>query len=250
MAMSSFLTNSSPAAYASADPKFPPSEEYSQGNYIPDYYGAPLGHTAPSVTGNSAHFGYHPHSQHSSLAYSSDHSIATNPYHPHHLHNHHHHHHALGPQTPQCYNPCSTTGVSMASMPNIGNQISSHHSIGSHNSSHNIPLPSPVSSSHHSLNSHPSRLSSPSPSGYTVQRSPSPKSQLIDTKSVIGEPPSPSDCTISSNGNNSGATGQHMIYPWMKKVQVNQGKLECFLWFVTLLFRIHFCFLPSSCDTL
>ncbi|KFM78039.1 Homeobox protein Hox-B4, partial [Stegodyphus mimosarum] len=33
--MSSFLMNSQPYV----DPKFPPSEEYSQGNYIPDYYG-------------------------------------------------------------------------------------------------------------------------------------------------------------------------------------------------------------------
>ena len=231
MVMSSFLINSSPAAYTAADPKFPPSEEYSQGNYIPDYYGASLGHTASSVTGNSAHFGYHPHSHHSSLAYSSDHSITTNPYHPHHHHHPHSHHHGLGPQTPQCYNPCSTTGVSMTSMPNIGNQISSHHSLGSHNSSHPLPLPSPVSSSHHSLNSHPSRLSSPSPSGYTVQRSPSPRSQLIDSKSAIGEPPSPSDCTISSNENNSGATGsgQHMIYPWMKKVHINVPPRNIFI---------------------
>ncbi|XP_054713498.1 homeobox protein Hox-B4-like [Uloborus diversus] len=34
MIMSSFLMNSQPYV----DPKFPPSEEYSQGNYIPDYY--------------------------------------------------------------------------------------------------------------------------------------------------------------------------------------------------------------------
>lgn len=35
MIMSSFLMN--PQQYV--DPKFPPSEEYSQGNYIQDYYG-------------------------------------------------------------------------------------------------------------------------------------------------------------------------------------------------------------------
>ncbi|CAN7976227.1 unnamed protein product, partial [Ixodes persulcatus] len=45
MTMSSFLMNS--PSYV--DPKFPPSEEYSQGNYIPshgagDYYGAPAHH--------------------------------------------------------------------------------------------------------------------------------------------------------------------------------------------------------------
>ena len=75
MSMSSFLMNSSPFA----EPKFPPSEEYSQNNYISgqseDYYHSRTGHHAnfmfppdqPRMFGQD---GYHHHGP-ASAAYSS-----------------------------------------------------------------------------------------------------------------------------------------------------------------------------------
>ncbi|RWS28821.1 homeobox protein Hox-B4-like protein, partial [Leptotrombidium deliense] len=57
-----------------------------------------------------------------------------------------------------------------------------------------------------------------------LHRSPSPRSQILGIG--IGEPSSPPDCAVSGNsGSNSGQSGNGgvpVIYPWMKKVHVNQ----------------------------
>ena len=204
MVMSSFLMNSSPAAYASADPKFPPTEEYSQGNYIPDYYGASAQPTTNVPTTHQSHYGYH---HHPALNYIDQ---SQQQYH------HHHHNHHVGPPQgpPQYYNPCAGGGLGATSGPPPHATL--HHSIAS---SHQI-------SPHQSLTpqlSHLSRVSSPG-----LHRSPSPRTQAALS---IVEPPSPPDCGISGqsgsdSGTGNGGGGHPVIYPWMKKVHVNQGKCK------------------------
>ncbi len=207
MVMSSFLMNSSPAAYAAADPKFPPSEEYSQGNYIPDYYAASAQQSANAPNTHPSHYGYHHHA--AALNY-----IDQSPqgYH------HHHHNHHVGPPTapPQYYTPCTASGMGPGGAPPPHGPI--HHTIAA---PHQI---SPHQSSLAPQLSHLSRVSSPS----GLHRSPSPRTQAALS---IVEPPSPPDCAISGNsgsdsGNGGGGGGHPVIYPWMKKVHINQGKCK------------------------
>ncbi|GFV84081.1 uncharacterized protein TNCV_3037431 [Trichonephila clavipes] len=74
--MSSHLMNST----AYSDPKFPPNEEYSQGNYIPshgvDYYTHPYHHHH-----HHPHHQQHPHHQH---------RLPSHHQHPQQQHHHHH----------------------------------------------------------------------------------------------------------------------------------------------------------------
>lgn len=203
MVMSSFLMNSSPAAYAPADPKFPPSEEYSQGNYIPDYYGASAQQSVSGPPTHQTHYGYHHH--HSAALNYIDQTSQVGY--------HHHHNHHVGPPTgpPQYYSPCSATMVP-------GGVPTSHGPLH-----HNIANPHQIQSHQSTQLSHLSRVTSPS----GLPRSPSPRTQA--GLSLV-EPPSPPDCAISGNSESDSGNGGHpVIYPWMKKVHVNQGKhvLNC-----------------------
>lgn len=202
--------NSSPAAYAAADPKFPPSEEYSQGNYIPDYYGASAQQAVANAPNtHQSHYGYHHHA--AALNYIDQ---SQQPYH------HHHHNHHVGPPTgpPQYYTPCTAGGMGPG-----GAGVSPHGPIH-----HTIAAPHQISPHQSSIApqlSHLSRVSSPS----GLHRSPSPRTQAALS---IVEPPSPPDCGISGqsgsdSGNGGGGGGGHpVIYPWMKKVHVNQGNCK------------------------
>ncbi|XP_054162110.1 homeobox protein Hox-B4-like isoform X2 [Oppia nitens] len=206
LVMSSFLMNSSPAAYASADPKFPPNEEYSQSNYIPtlqDFYGTSAQQTANVPNTHQTHYGYHPH--HPALNYIDQ---SQQQY-------HHHHNHHVGPPSapPQYYTPCSAGGMGAGAGPpshgSIHHQITAQHQISPHHQSSIAPQMS-----------HMPRVSSPS----ALHRSPSPRTQALS----IVEPPSPGDCGMSvqsgsDSGTGNGNGGGHpVIYPWMKKVHVNQ----------------------------
>src|SRR6218665_200191 len=93
---SSFLMNSSPAVggYPGAgativDPKFPPAEEYSQSNYIPDYYSAAA---AAGANVHSAAIAAHHHH----LAQQHQQAV-------HHAHHGHHTHHTGSHTTPYGY---------------------------------------------------------------------------------------------------------------------------------------------------
>jgi len=208
MVMSSFLMNPSPAAYAAADPKFPPTEEYSQGNYIPDYYGQPP-QPPPHQAG---HYGYHHH--HLYGAPTLDQQSATQP-------GHHYGHHAPTHHT-QYYSPCTAT-IGGPSIPGG-------------------PVQHPGTPVHHLSAQHVGISQQRVPSPPLLQRSPSPRSQ---GPGVFGEPPSPSDCVGS--GSDSGAGLNPVIYPWMKKVHINQageqGACQQTLSFVTLFLACDYLYL-------
>lgn len=228
---SSFLMNSSPAAYptGAVDPKFPPTEEYSQGNYMPDYYGANV-----QLSGQPHHLSHHPnphhpYGYHHHLNYIDQSSVPSHQY-GHSVHSAHHGHHNVGPgglsgvpslaaaQQHQYFPPCSMSpmgpGGGPLSHPNL------HHSLGGNSQNpisphHQSPL-APNQMPHLS-----SRVSSP-----LLARSPSPP-----PGSSLGlDPPSPGDCGVSTHSGSDSGTGNGgghpVIYPWMKKVHVNQGKSE------------------------
>jgi hypothetical protein len=209
LVMSSFLMNSSPAAYASADPKFPPTEEYSQSNYIPtlqDFYGQSAQQQTTVASTHQSHYGYHPH--HPALNYIDQQQQQY----------HHHHNHHVGPPSapPQYYTPCTAGAMGATGAPPHGaihHPIAAQHQISPHHQSSITPQMS-----------HLSRVSSPS----ALHRSPSPRTQALS----IVEPPSPGDCGLSgqsgsdSGTGNGGSGGHPVIYPWMKKVHVNQGKCK------------------------
>ncbi|XP_053212897.1 homeobox protein Hox-A5-like [Panonychus citri] len=101
-----------------------------------------------------------------------------------------------------------------------------HHNFNHHHNSYPSPSPgflkrspSPSSSSQHQHQQQPSQLQ--------PQQQLDSKSNLIDCKSINSDPPSPPDCAISANSETNSETsgsGQPVIYPWMKKAHINQGK--------------------------
>lgn len=198
MVMSSFLMNSSPAAYAAADPKFPPSEEYSQGNYIPDYYGHSVsGQTGQPPPHQTSHYGYHHHHHLYGTPLADQPGVTVSQS------SHHYGHHVgvgvggvgvppgVHPSHGQYYSPCAASLAGQHGQSQLG-QV---HHLGSQLSQNRVPSPQ-------------------------LHRSPSPRSQAV---LGLGEPPSPPDCAIGS-GSDSGAGPNPVIYPWMKKVHVNQGE--------------------------
>lgn len=230
---SSFLMNSSPAAYptGTVDPKFPPNEEYSQSNYIPDYYGTNVQSLANQSHHHLSHHNphHHPHPYGYHLNYIDQTPVQPHPY-GHSMHPAHHGHHpsmapsALAAQAPtlgqqhQYFSPCSISPMA----PNNGGM--GHGSSSLHHPLHNS-VSNSISPHHQSpLGANPmqhlsSRVSSP----MIPHDTPSPQPQL-----GIAEPPSPLDCGMSTaSGSDSGAgngNSHPVIYPWMKKVHVNQGK--------------------------
>ena len=230
MVMSSFLMNSSPvSAYGSvADPKFPPTEEYSQGNYIPDYYAS---HNAAAAAANSAanqaavvsvhhhhqghhhpHYGYHHPIYGSSLQQDSS-SLGLNSYGHHPSHSSSLHGHLPTHPTQSYYNPC-TGSVVHSSHP-------SSHLSGQHVLSTHQPLSSLSSLSVGNNSSGSVRVPSPA-SSIPLHRTPSPRSQAL---AGLVDPPSPPDCGDSGSDSGQGS-GPTVIYPWMKKVHINQGEFS------------------------
>lgn len=226
---SSFLMNSSPAAYpaAAVDPKFPPTEEYSQSNYIPDYYGT----NVQSLTGQAHHLAHHPNPHHHPygyhhLNYIDQNPVQTHPY-SHSVHTSHPHNvapsalavGANGPsplaQHQQYFSPCSMSSMGPTGPAPLTPHNNLHHALS--NTPNQIsphPHQSPLAPNQIHLSS---RVSSP-----LITRTPSPRQSTLG----IVEPPSPPDCAVSTNsGSDSGTGNGHpVIYPWMKKVHVNPGK--------------------------
>lgn len=143
----------------------------------------------------------------------------------------------LQQQHQQYFSSCSI-GSPMGGLGGAGTTVASHLTNA------NTPTPTNhISPSHHqqqsplggsNLNSSgghlSSRVSSPSLIG---QRSPpSPTSSRNQSLGVLIEPPSPTDCAVSTasgsdsgtGGNGSGSGSIPVIYPWMKKVHVTPGK--------------------------
>jgi len=229
MVMSSFLMNSSPAAYGSADPKFPPTEEYSQGNYIPDYYAsqaaaAAAGHSTvgqvvshhpyhPAHGHHHPHYGYHHPHHHPNYGSASltssttDSSGGLNSYgHP----SHHHHPHSSSLHshlaTQQSYYNSDIHGPgshvpSPHSLPGLGSSLS-HQSISSSTSS-SLRVPSPET-----------QKTTPSP----------PRSQEKESNSGLADPPSPGDCGESGSDSGLGSKKPTVKYPWMKSYSGNKER--------------------------
>ncbi|CAL1261386.1 unnamed protein product [Larinioides sclopetarius] len=204
MIMSSYLMNS--PAYS--DPKFPPNEEYSQGNYIPS-------HGGDYYTPSHHHHHHHPHHQQ----------------HPHHQHHppshhqhpqqqHHHHHPYAGYPLSGPVSYGQENGSPVYGAPNAGQHyyrpqppcgmgpVSPLPRTPTLPVDHVVPTSSlsPVPSQGPNQQQQRSPVSSPTPPG--LQRNQPPSQQQL------GGPTSP-DCAISGNGGN-----QPVIYPWMKKVHV------------------------------
>lgn len=191
MIMSSFLMNSPPYV----DPKFPPNEEYSQGNYIPthgaDYYGPQPPHHP---------YGYGVNSPHTAVSYGQENGGST-AYANHASSPHHYYQHS-----------CSLTSSAGPPIPrgSAGLPPSVDHVGNSHSPVPGLHGPLPQ---HHA---HRSPVSSPPPNGGL------PRSQPPQTTSSHppqqGSPGLPNpDCALSSGG-------QPVIYPWMKKVHINAGE--------------------------
>ncbi|XP_054721472.1 homeobox protein Hox-C4-like isoform X2 [Uloborus diversus] len=201
MIMSSYLMNS--PAYS--DPKFPPTEEYSQGNYIPshggDYY------TPSHHHHHHPHHQQHPHHQHHPPP-------PPPPSHHQHPQQHHHHH--------------PYAGYPLSGPVQYGQENGSpvYGAAGQHYYRPPPPPPPPCGMGPVSplartptLEPHVSPVpgghkqspgSSPTPPGLPGRQPPQPSSQ----QQQLG-PTSP-DCAITAgNGAN-----QPVIYPWMKKVHV------------------------------
>ncbi|XP_013784402.2 homeobox protein Hox-B4-like [Limulus polyphemus] len=193
MIMSSFLMNSPPYV----DPKFPPSEEYYQANYIPsqrgDYYNPPS----------------HPYrysgvnSQHAPVSYGHEHSGANAAYTNHGSPPRYYQPPCSLPQNslhrPTILSP-SVDHVPLTNSPNHILQSPPQHHQRSPVSS---PVPAPV----------PPAVScnTPQPTSDLQARVPHQQHISPQQQSLIETTP---DCAVST-------TGHPVIYPWMKKVHIN-----------------------------
>ncbi|CAN7982824.1 unnamed protein product, partial [Ixodes hexagonus] len=180
MTMSSFLMNS--PSYV--DPKFPPSEEYSQGNYIPshgagDYYGAPAHH----------HPAAHPYAFGGAAAppYGAENGGYVSSASPHYY-----------------QHSCSVTQTTLS--PLSRPQALEHAGAGSHSPPY-VGGPQPTVPLQQ-------RSPSPPPASAPMPR-PSPQSPQLGPMHSPGGAVPASDCS---------QTGQPVIYPWMKKAHVNAGR--------------------------
>lgn len=204
--MSSYLMNS-----PYSDPKFPPTEEYSQGNYIPshggDYY------TPSHHHHHHPHHQQHPHHQHH--APPSHHHQPT-PQHP--PPPPHHHHPYAG------YPISGPVGYAQENGSPVYGTPPQHFYRPPCGMGPVSPLPrtpvdptaslSPVPGPPPSQQPQRSPVSSPTPPGI-LSRSQAPS----QPQQQLGGPTSP-DCAVSGgNGAN-----QPVIYPWMKKVHVGSSK--------------------------
>ncbi|KAK8768039.1 hypothetical protein V5799_005181 [Amblyomma americanum] len=186
MTMSSFLMNS--PSYV--DPKFPPPEEYSQGNYIPshgagDYYaGAPPHH--------HHHAAAHPYASFGGAA-APPYATENGGY--------------VSSASPHYYqHSCSMTQTTLSplSRPSVGLD----HAGGGHSPPYSGP-PAPLQRS-------------PSPPPPATMLRPSPQSPH-----VVGPMHSPGGTATAPTtvaGGDCNQAGQPVIYPWMKKAHVNAGK--------------------------
>ena len=192
MVMSSFLMNSSPAAYAAADPMFPPTEEYSQNNYTQDYYAAATQAQGQSQLHHpsSVYDYHHPH-----LVYPSPTSLSDSGS-------------LSGSVTvPSGVSSAYASHHSAVNHPATHQQLSSHGHL-SHSTSHQYynscggvthPTSHVSSGPHPGLQPHSSGARLPSPA--LPHRSPSPRQTGIGTANHSGmvEHPSPPDCTSSAH---------------------------------------------------
>ncbi len=181
MVMSSFLLNSSPYV----EPKFPPSEEYSQNNYIPsqhgeDYYSHTQRHTQ----------NYH-YMQESRQRYGQEN------YSPGNLAGYGHSGHAGHASGHPAGHGGSGGGGGCGPVSVSANQgVTPVDSLGV-SASGGQPYPSPG----HPHSDSPSSVPSPSPAAPNTPHTP------VNGMTQCGAP----------NNNNP------VIYPWMKRVHVNQG---------------------------
>ena len=231
--MSSFLMNSGGSGtYGSVvDPKFPPSEEYSQSSYIPaaaDYY----------VPHQSQHYGYnnaaHPHQ--TSMGYYGQHSG----------------HHAVHSGY---YGTCGMSNISQVPMTTSLGHQQQHPSPGIQLQRSPIPSPTPSLTSvmpcnqqmhvsplqqlhqlqqqplhHHQMQQMHQINSIPpmNPQPMNPQNQPQPAQQPQQPQqqannTLLCQPPtpnSPADSDLEDGGSDSDESHNPVIYPWMKKIHV------------------------------
>ncbi|XP_063912432.1 homeobox protein Hox-C4a-like isoform X2 [Zophobas morio] len=229
MIMSSFLMN--PGAYQQpqhiagvvVDPKFPPSEEYSQSSYIPSPSGDFFGNHHISQQQHHLQYGYHNHHQtygSSNVPPLSNGGYGTygNYYHPQ-IHSHHGPpiHHQIRPpilhESQQSLVPCGNLQNSQSPVTSSSNILQNLADI-----TPNVTQSSDVNSS----------VCSPASVGHQERASPSGQHlqelglRLEDNGS--DEPDDGDDGQGSSTNNDEDdddeETGDRQIYPWMRKVHV------------------------------
>ena len=214
--MSSFLMN--PASYN--EPKFPPSEDYSQSNYIgpqSDYYRNVHNFGYPSRYDIEEK--YSPNSVYSQLPLSCDNDILTKrlSHHPS-SHPHHHpqqlqqHHQQLSPPQAHLQTPISTHTHSLQSASATTPVINSNNSsISSSNTNTNTTGNNQTNTS----SSAESRLN-----GFSSPTSTDPDSPDATSGDSPESVPSPgSQGSPESTCSKDQQTGQPVIYPWMRKSQ-------------------------------
>ncbi|XP_066996530.2 homeobox protein Hox-C4 [Anabrus simplex] len=220
MIMSSFLMNPSTTAGAAAvgyhqqvqhhqsatavvvDPKFPPSEEYSQSNYI------------PSATGDFFNSGHHHH------------------HHLNHHHHHHHQHHQYGYHNQQPYGTNTANGggtpTAGGTYGGYGNYYQLPHNIHPH---HPLPLPPEAAQQPPPVQQQqpppPSQGCNGSLSPVAVQDSNSPHQmplqELVQQQHPMDDEEDQDDMDQDEqelDHDDGSESGDRIIYPWMKKIHV------------------------------
>ena len=211
------------------DPKFPPSEEYSQSSYIPSPSGDFFGNHHISQQQHHLQYGYHNHHQtygSSNVPPLSNGGYGTygNYYHPQ-IHSHHGPpiHHQIRPpilhESQQSLVPCGNLQNSQSPVTSSSNILQNLADI-----TPNVTQSSDVNSS----------VCSPASVGHQERASPSGQHlqelglRLEDNGS--DEPDDGDDGQGSSTNNDEDdddeETGDRQIYPWMRKVHV-AGACKC-----------------------
>ncbi|XP_070393113.1 homeobox protein Hox-D4a [Dermacentor albipictus] len=191
MTMSSFLMNS--PSYV--DPKFPPPEEYSQGNYIPshgagDYYaGAPPHH--------HQHAAAHPYASFGGAA-APPYGAENGGY--------------VSSASPHYYqHSCSMTQTTLSPLSRPSVATLDHAGAGGGHSPPYSGPPAPLQRS-------------PSPPPPASMLRPSPQSPHVGAAPPMHSPGATATAPTSVAGGDCNQAGQPVIYPWMKKAHVNAGR--------------------------
>ncbi|XP_023012021.1 homeotic protein deformed [Leptinotarsa decemlineata] len=235
MIMSSFLMNpvsgALPSSYQQAqhisagvvvDPKFPPSEEYSQNSYIPSPTENFFGNHHLSQPQHHLQYGYHNH--HQTTSYGSGGMPLSNQYGTYGNYYHHQLHHAPPLHSHQIRPSIqlheSQPLVNCESLPNSHNQNSSSNIL------QNIAVIAPSVSQPSDVNS---SVCSPASVGHGQESRGSPPGHSLQELGLrledsVSDGPDDLDDQGSSTNNDEDddddENGDRPIYPWMKKVHV------------------------------
>lgn len=203
MIMSSFLMNS--GSYA--EPKFPPNEEYSQNSYIPNH--------GPDYYGHQPHQNYgYINSQHAGMSYGRENSA----YASHHVPNSYFQQTCnLNSQPNLAVHHSLVSSGAPPPPPGLGRTDHLGLDAGTGLSSQPSSITNPLHRSNHQHQNHHhqqrSPESSPTPPGATTHS----QNHLLSASGIINK----QESNVQQECNNSQNNVHPIIYPWMKKVHVN-----------------------------